>query len=484
MKDSHTLDHEIFLETTTDPMAVIEVTDSGWRVRDVNHAFETAFECRASAVVDEDLASIPGLDIDGEPTASVRGEDREGAVQTLSPERGDFVLRARPFESDGETFALVAVGDLPETERSATPVGLGVGDDSPMDAAATMVNADDIEQACDGAVRFLIDSFGFDAFVVDIDSGPRRTENVDEPIQVPRPREHTDTFVGHDVYDRRNDLRWELVVQHRIDDHGVVQAGARSEASAEAALVGSIELFGRYFESVLDRFAREEELESERKELAMFNRILRHETLNTLTVIQARLSMVENDVSSENREHYEVIESRTADLIDRVEAIREMRADGSPVDAAPRDLAPIVQDRVDTVSERYPDATFRVTGALPDPAVRADDLLEFCLRNVLRNTVQHAGSKAPEVRVSVEVCPEDGHARVHIADDGPGIPDDMEANIFDRGVTDREVESGWHGHGLFLTDRIVEDLYGGRVTVGESDLGGAEFVIALPLVGQ
>jgi signal transduction histidine kinase len=478
------IDHDILFEMTMDSMAVVEVTDSEWTIRAVNRAFETAFECQASAVVGESLASVAGLEIDPELTAGLRAEHLNGVARTLSGKSDGAVFRARHFEADGEARALVVVTEPPDAEGAATPVGLGVGDSSPMDAAARMVDADDIEEACARAGRFLLDSFGFDAFLADIDDGPRWMENLDEPIQVPRSREREDTFLGHDLYDRRNDTRWGLVVQRPIDDHGVVQAGAHTEAPAEAGLVRSIELFGQHFEIVLDQLVREQELRAQRKELAMFNRILRHETLNTLNVVRARLSMIADDVSADNRDHFETIDSRTADLIDRVEAIREMRAEDTPVDAAPRALAPIVRDRVDMASERYPNATFRVEGSLPDIDVRADDLLEFCLRNVLRNTVQHTGSKGPEVRVRVDARRADGRARVHIADDGPGIPDDVDGNVFNRGVSGRESEDGWHGHGLFLTNRIVEDLYGGHITTGKSDLGGAEFVISLPLAEE
>lgn len=483
MTESDTqVDHDVFFEATTDPMAIVDVTDPEWRIRDANRVFEDAFAAERSSVVGDPLPSVVGFEIDAGLAAGMRVGDVDDAARTVSDVNGEPVFRARRFEVDDEPRALVVVTDPPASRQSATPVGLGVGDGSPLDTATALVSAADAAEACERAADLLLDAFGFDALVVDLEDGPRHLEHVEDEIAVPRSRDRAETFVGHDVADRRNDERWGLVVQRPIAGHGVVQAAAHTEAPAEPSLARSIDLFGRYFEAVLDRLDREAELDAEREELAMFNRILRHEMLSGLNVVRARLSMLEDDVSPENREVFEVVESRIADLVDRVEAIREVRADDGTVEATPHALAPIVRERVADVNERYPEAAFAVAGSVPDVEVAVDELVEFCLRNVLRNAVQHTASDDPAVRVEVRRV--DGHAQIRVADDGSGIPDDVDGGVFESGVSERGEEGDWHGYGLYLTDRIVTDLYGGRVSVGESDLGGAEFVIELPVADE
>ena len=64
---------------------------------------------------------------------------------------------------------------------------------------------------------------------------------------------------------------------------------------------------------------------------------------------------------------------------------------------------------------------------------------------------------------------------VHIADNGPGIPDERKDEIFGRG--EKGLESSGTGLGLYLVDTLVQ-RYGGDVTVSDGT-EGAEFVVTL-----
>uniref|UniRef100_UPI00260BACAD ATP-binding protein n=1 Tax=Halorientalis sp. TaxID=1931229 RepID=UPI00260BACAD len=68
----------------------------------------------------------------------------------------------------------------------------------------------------------------------------------------------------------------------------------------------------------------------------------------------------------------------------------------------------------------------------------------------------------------------------HIADNGPGVPDERKDEIFGRG--EKGLESSGTGLGLYLVDTLV-DRYGGDVYATDSD-EGAEFVIRLQRAEQ
>ncbi len=105
------------------------------------------------------------------------------------------------------------------------------------------------------------------------------------------------------------------------------------------------------------------------------------------------------------------------------------------------------------------------------------DLTEM-LGNLLDNACKWCRSR---VRITVAsnsyASPRE---RLHIAveDDGPGIPEQDRPRVLQRGVRADENVPG-HGLGLAMV-RDTVDLYGGRLEVDASPLGGARFYLRLP----
>ena len=64
--------------------------------------------------------------------------------------------------------------------------------------------------------------------------------------------------------------------------------------------------------------------------------------------------------------------------------------------------------------------------------------------------------------------------RLRVADDGPGIPREMRARIFEPGFSTKE--SGW-GIGLSLAKRIAEENHRGRLILTPSDKGATFDII-------
>jgi signal transduction histidine kinase len=69
-----------------------------------------------------------------------------------------------------------------------------------------------------------------------------------------------------------------------------------------------------------------------------------------------------------------------------------------------------------------------------------------------------------------------------VEDTGPGIASEEREKIFTPYFTTKH-ESGGTGLGLAIAHRIVSD-HGGRIAVTDSTLGGARFVIELPIPGS
>ena len=113
------------------------------------------------------------------------------------------------------------------------------------------------------------------------------------------------------------------------------------------------------------------------------------------------------------------------------------------------------------------------------PKVEANRvLLVWALENIVKNAIDALAGRGGNISIIARKGA--NTVDIYISDDGPGIDSAVRDRIFEAGVTTKT--SGW-GVGLSLTQRIVEDLHGGRITVRNRDSGGAIFTIELPPAG-
>jgi PAS domain S-box-containing protein len=119
--------------------------------------------------------------------------------------------------------------------------------------------------------------------------------------------------------------------------------------------------------------------------------------------------------------------------------------------------------------------------------VMANALLKDAFLNVLGNAIKHSsGPLAIDVRMKKVSEGGINFCQVAIADNGPGIPDEMKRRLFNRFERGSTPASG-KGLGLYLVRKLIEG-YGGRAWVEDCVPGdhrqGSRFVIALPLAGR
>ncbi len=119
-----------------------------------------------------------------------------------------------------------------------------------------------------------------------------------------------------------------------------------------------------------------------------------------------------------------------------------------------------------------------VTEAWPEVNWCADPhYMGRAVGNLIRNAFRHAAGR---VVISTGVL--DGLAWVLVEDDGPGVPEQEAAQVFEPFVrmdTSRDRKTGGVGLGLAIVKAIM-DRHGGEATVGRSALGGAAFRLSWP----
>jgi len=155
------------------------------------------------------------------------------------------------------------------------------------------------------------------------------------------------------------------------------------------------------------------------------------------------------------------------------------------------DLAELLQDAVTLQKAGQPDVTISATITLDEVLADVDaTMIGQALTNLIKNageateTLVENGAPdgyAPEIRVALAV--DDQTARITIADNGVGLPEDR-ARLFEPYVTTRAKGTGL---GLPIVKKIIEE-HGGTLTLTDAPAfadgahRGAMAVIALPVV--
>ncbi|MEO8465782.1 MAG: ATP-binding protein [Gammaproteobacteria bacterium] len=159
--------------------------------------------------------------------------------------------------------------------------------------------------------------------------------------------------------------------------------------------------------------------------------------------------------------------------------LRRARVSGaSGLGTEPVAVAPIVEDLKQTLDKVYRDkrVVCSVT-VVPGASFRGDpgDLTEI-LGNLMDNAYKYCAG-----RVRVKAVSTRERLVITVADDGKGIGDEFAAQLFQRGKRADESVPG-QGIGLAVVRETVE-LYRGALSVGKSDLGGAELRVELSRAG-
>ncbi len=176
-------------------------------------------------------------------------------------------------------------------------------------------------------------------------------------------------------------------------------------------------------------------------------------------------------VDSESRRMTELVEDML--LLARLDS-------GRPLAHDPVDLTQLTVDAVSDAHVAGPDHRWDLD--LPDePVTVIGDAarLHQVLTNLLRNANVHT-PPGTTVTVSLSAATPSG-AVWHVVDDGPGIPEQLQPDIFERfarGDTSRSRRAGSSGLGLAIVAAVVKS-HGGTIGV-RSVPGRTEFTVALP----
>jgi signal transduction histidine kinase len=282
--------------------------------------------------------------------------------------------------------------------------------------------------------------------------------------------------------------RWQMFVRNRAGSLEAVVASARR---LNIALTTGVLLLLLSSVAALIRFTRRSQRLAE---LQMgFVAGVSHELRTPLAVIHTagynlQGKMAQNPAQVER--YGALIQKESGRLKDLVEQVlRFAGAEAGRVIHEPEPLSveSVIDDTMESSKAEIEDSHCVIEKDVEPglPLILGDPMaLKHALQNLIGNAAKYGSKGSNWIGIFASRATEQGRKMVEIrvADRGPGIPADEQAQIFDpffRGQ--RAVEDQVHGTGLGLNlvKKIVE-AHGGTIRVKSAPMKGAEFIVRIP----
>jgi signal transduction histidine kinase len=212
-----------------------------------------------------------------------------------------------------------------------------------------------------------------------------------------------------------------------------------------------------------------------------------HELRTPLTLILGplRKMLADTGLTETQRRDMEVIERNATTLLKHVNDlldISKLEAGEMKLQYADVDLAHMTRLAASHFETRASDGRIRYTVDAPGRLAGQTDPEK--MQRILLNLISNAFKFTPAGgSIKVALKKEEGRARFEVVDSGPGVPENMRSEVFERF---RQVDgsasriAGGTGLGLSIVKEFVS-LHGGEVTVADAPAGGAVFTVTVPL---
>lgn len=228
------------------------------------------------------------------------------------------------------------------------------------------------------------------------------------------------------------------------------------------------------------RRVRAEAVVTEKEKIELFNQILRHNVLNATNILHGRAQILQNHVDEDGQRHLDAVLEMSGTISELTQKVRTLIEEAEQADATvePVDVAAVLREQIQKVEHAHEGATIHFEEEPAEAAVMADGMLPEIFENLLDNAVRHNDASEPEVYVTMEAT--DSSVVARIADNGPGLPDQIRRPLVEGSSSDLQ-ETGI-GLGLYLVSRFL-DRYGGEMRLANRDPRGTVIDVELPRAG-
>lgn len=294
-------------------------------------------------------------------------------------------------------------------------------------------------------------------------------------------------------YNRRIKLFFDSIEDNESMLHFPENAGSREQRCLYAAFNRIYALITEHKKNEFERQLRQKEYESWEKLM----RVLTHEIMNAITPV---VSLSETILSYFQTGHLpksarditdlavektirglETIKNQGRNLIDFTESYRQFAGLKQP-EYSRFSLTALIQDiqmlyQEDLLQQHI---DFSVYFFQPQIQIYADEgMLSQVLINLLKNAMQALAGQSDR-KIRIEVCAKGMTIFISVTDNGPGIPSDLQEDIF---VPFFTTKTNGTGIGLSLSRQMIR-MHGGELSVLSHPYRKTAFTISLPLISH
>ena len=240
----------------------------------------------------------------------------------------------------------------------------------------------------------------------------------------------------------------------------------------------------------ISRYVREAEAAAEAKSAFLAN--MSHEIRTPLNGVLGMAQLLESSgLSQTQRQYLDVIRSsggQLSQIIDDILDVSKIDAGKVSLEPLPIDLVGLIEKARDLHCETasaHGNHLLADSGGLEALWVRGDPTrLNQCLNNLISNATKFTENGTITISLAAEPAGAEAlEVELTVQDTGIGIPDDVQAGLFERFVqsdTSTTRRFGGTGLGLSIVRQLVE-LMDGKVSVTSAPGAGSRFTLRLPM---
>jgi len=221
-------------------------------------------------------------------------------------------------------------------------------------------------------------------------------------------------------------------------------------------------------EDITRQVIAEEKLQLSNQDLELYTSFLQHDLRNDLQVLMSHADAAHMIVDETSRasEYISIIQATSDRMVHLLDVF------GRPAEIDEVNIVGIIERSKSQAEKAHPNLKINLIVETDKTDVLSARLIPLVFDNLMRNSAEHAEKK---VKLTITVTRENDVVHITLSDNGPGIPNEIQSKLFQKGVS-----TTGGGFGLYLTKKVIEG-YGGKIEYIQNDeIPGTTFHIQLP----